>query len=290
MIEIENITKTYGKKKALDQVNITFKEGIYGLLGPNGAGKSTLINILVTALAQTDGIIKYNGIDIRNPKSNYLKNLGFLPQNPRFYKNYTAEEFLKYMAALKNVEGNIAQKVDELLNFVNLSEEKKNKIGNFSGGMVQRIGVAQALINDPKIVIFDEPTAGLDPKERIRFRNLLSEISKNRTVILATHIVPDVEYIANKVILLNKGKIISTGTPHELMDSIENNVWELIVKSDSIEEYITKYNISNAYREKDIYRLRIVSCEQPDYKAINISPNLEDVFLHYCGKNFEDGD
>ena len=148
--------------------------------------------------------------------------------------------------------------------------------------MVQRIGVAQALINDPKIVILDEPTAGLDPKERIRFRNLLSEISKGRTVILATHIVSDVEYIANKVILLNKGKIIRSGTPHELMNSIDGKVWEYIVKAENIENYITKFDISNAYREKDIYKLRIVSQERPASEAKNISPNLEDVFLYYC--------
>ena len=284
MIEIKNITKYYGKKKAIDNISLTLTEGIYGLLGPNGAGKSTLINILVTALSQTAGEVLYGGIDIRDKRSGYLSDLGFLPQNPRFYKNYTAEEFLKYMAALKNVGGKIDGKIDELLDFVNLAEEKKNKIGTFSGGMLQRIGVAQALINDPKIVIFDEPTAGLDPKERIRFRNLLSEISNNRTVILATHIVPDVEYIANKVILMNNGEIIKTDTPNELMKSIDGNVWELIVSADEIEKYITMYDISNAYREGDIYKLRIVSSEQPHEKAVSLSPILEDVFLYYCGK------
>lgn len=284
MIEIRNITKYYGKKKALDNVSLTLTEGIYGLLGPNGAGKSTLINILVTALSQTSGEVLYGGVDIRDKRSGYLRELSFLPQNPRFYKNYTAEEFLKYMAALKKVDGKVDSKIDELLDFVNLADEKKNKIGTFSGGMLQRIGVAQALINDPKIVIFDEPTAGLDPKERIRFRNLLSEISNNRTVILATHIVPDVEYIANQVILLNNGEVIKTDTPNELMKSIDGNVWELIVSADKIEKYITMYDISNAYREGDIYKLRIVSSEQPNEKAVRLSPILEDVFLYYCGK------
>lgn len=226
----------------------------------------------------------YNGIDIRNKKSGYLRDLGFLPQNPRFYKNYTAEEFLKYMAALKNVGGDLNKRIDQLLEFVNLSDEKENKIGTFSGGMIQRIGVAQAMINDPKIVIFDEPTAGLDPKERIRFRNLLSEISKNRTVILATHIVPDVEYIANRVILLNHGKILKNETPHKLMQSIEGNVWGLTAEVDKIESYITRFNISNAYREDEIYKLRIVSDEKPHENAEKISPTLEDVFLYYCGR------
>lgn len=284
MIEIRNVTKCYGKKKAVDNISLELSDGIYGLLGPNGAGKSTLINILVTSLSQTDGEILYNGTDIRNKHSGYLHNLGFLPQNPRFYRNYTAEEFLKYMAALKNVDGKIDSKIDDLLELVNLTDEKKNKIGSFSGGMIQRIGVAQALINDPKIVIFDEPTAGLDPKERIRFRNLISEISNGRTVILATHIVPDIEYIANKVVLLNKGKIIKNDTPLELMKSIEGKVWELIVGANEIEKYITMYDISNAYRDKDYYKLRIVSAEKPDETAVNISPVLEDVFLYYCGR------
>ena len=283
MIEIKSITKCYGKKKALDNINLTLTEGVYGLLGPNGAGKSTLINILVTALSQTGGEVLYNGIDIRDKKSGYLQDLGFLPQNPRFYKNYTAEEFLKYMAALKNVKGNLDSKIDELLELVNLSDEKKNRIGTFSGGMLQRIGVAQAIINDPKIVIFDEPTAGLDPKERIRFRNLLSEISENRTVILATHIVPDVEYIANRVVILNHGTILKNGTPHELMQSIDGKVWEMIVDAEKIEDYITKYDISNAYREGDIYKLRIVSEQRPSEEAVKLSPVLEDVFLNYCG-------
>lgn len=283
MIEIKNITKRYGKKTAVSGISLELGEGIYGLLGPNGAGKSTLINILVTALSPTHGEVLYNGTDIRDKKSGYLKDLGFLPQNPRFYKNYTAEEFLKYMAALKNAHGDIDKKIDELLEFVNLSQEKKNRIGTFSGGMIQRIGVAQAMINDPKIVIFDEPTAGLDPKERIRFRNLLSEISKNRTVILATHIVPDVEYIANHVILLSHGKVIKNETPHKLMQSIEGHVWALTVEADKIESYITKYNISNAYREGNIYKLRIVSDEKPHERAEIFSPTLEDVFLYYCG-------
>lgn len=282
MIEIDNVSKFYSKKKALDGVSLELKEGIYGLLGPNGAGKSTLINILVTALSQSSGEVRYNGIDIRDKKSGYLRALGFLPQNPRFYKNYTAEEFLRYMAALKNVKGDIQKRIDELLKFVNLSEEKNQKIGSFSGGMVQRIGVAQALINNPKIVILDEPTAGLDPKERIRFRNLISEIAENRTVILATHIVPDVEYIANRVILMDKGRIIKEGTAIELMNSIDNKVWQFQIYADEIERYITKYDISNAYREDDIYSLRIVSDKKPEPEAINISPGLEDVFLYYC--------
>ena len=284
-IQIENISKLYGKKKALDAVSLELKQGIYGLLGPNGAGKSTLLNIMVTALAPTSGRVLYNGIDIRNKHSGYLQALGFLPQMPSFYNNYTAEQFLRYMAAVKGVNTDLKIRIPQLLEYVNLSGETKQKIGSFSGGMKQRLGVAQALLGDPRIIIFDEPTAGLDPKERIRFRNLLSDISKNRTVILATHIVPDIEYIANHVVLLNKGKIIIQDKPTALMKSIYGNVWELSVQTDEVEQMIIRYQISNALREGDIIKLRIVSNEKPHPEAFLIEPNLEDVLLYYTGES-----
>lgn len=283
-IQIENISKLYGKKKALDAVSLELKQGIYGLLGPNGAGKSTLLNIMVTALAPTSGRVLYNGIDIRDKHSGYLQALGFLPQMTSFYNNYTAEQFLRYMAAVKGVNTDLKSRIPQLLEYVNLSGETKHKIGSFSGGMKQRLGVAQALLGDPRIIIFDEPTAGLDPKERIRFRNLLSDISKDRTVILATHIVPDIEYIANHVVLLNKGKIIIQDKPTALMKSIYGNVWELSVQADEVEHMIVRYQISNALREGDVIRLRIVSNEKPHPEAFLIEPNLEDVLLYYTGE------
>lgn len=283
-IEIKNITKYYGKKKALDNVSITLENGIYGLLGANGAGKSTLLNIMVTSLAPTDGCVLYNGTDIRNKRSGYLDSLGYMPQTPKFYRNYTAEEFLKYIAALKGIKKGLHEKISELLDFVNLADSRKTKIGAFSGGMLQRIGIAQALLNDPEILILDEPTAGLDPKERIRFRNLVSEISENRTVILATHIVPDIAYIANRVMLMSEGKLCRNDTPENLCEEIKDSVWLLTTENGSIEDIITKHRISNIHRDDKKYYLRIVSDEKPRPDAEHITPNLEDVFLYHAGE------
>lgn len=283
-IAIQDVTKFYGKTKALDQINLCFDSGIYGLLGANGAGKSTLLNIMVTSLAPTQGCVLYNGEDIRNKRSGYLNALGYMPQTPKFYKNYTAEEFLHYIAALKGIQKGVREKISELLDFVNLSESRKTKIGAFSGGMLQRIGIAQALLNDPEILILDEPTAGLDPKERIRFRNLISSISQNRTIIVATHIVPDIEYIANRVILLHEGKLCRNDTPDSLCEEIKDCVWLLTVDSKNIESVVTAHKISNIHREDDHYYLRIVSDEKPHPDAEHVTPNLEDVFLYHAGE------
>ncbi len=281
-IEIKNISKSYGKKVALKKVDLVLEDGIYGLLGSNGAGKSTLLNILVTSLSQTSGEVLYNGIDIRDKNSDYLEKLGYLPQNPRFYKNYTAEEFLRYMAALKGVNNDCLDKrIPKLLAFVNLKNEEKTKIGNFSGGMVQRIGIAQALINNPKILILDEPTAGLDPIERIRLRNLISNVAKNKIVIIATHIVPDVEYIANRIILLKKGEICRNDKPTVLTDEIYGKVWSVNASADELSGIVTKNRISNIFCEDGIYNLRIISEEQPTVSAVLVTPTLEDVFFYH---------
>lgn len=281
-IEIKNISKSYGKKVALKKVDLVLKDGIYGLLGSNGAGKSTLLNILVTSLSQTSGEVLYNGTDIRDKSSDYLEKLGYLPQNPQFYKNYTAEEFLRYMAALKGVNPDCLDKrIPNLLAFVNLKNEGKTKIGNFSGGMVQRIGIAQALINNPKILILDEPTAGLDPMERIRLRNLISNVAKNKIVIIATHIVPDVEYIANRIILLKNGEICRNDKPTVLTDEIYGKVWSVNVSADELSGIVTKNRISNIFCEDGVYNLRIISENQPAEKAVLVSPTLEDVFFYH---------
>lgn len=283
-LEIKNVSKSFKRKNVLKDINICFDNGIYGLLGPNGAGKTTLINIMVTALLPSKGQVLYNGKDIHLASSDYLSSLGFLPQMPKFYYNYTSEEFLRYMAALKNIRTGIDEKIEELLDLVNLSAERKNKIGTFSGGMKQRIGIAQALLNDPKILILDEPTAGLDPKERIRFRNLISKIAGNKTVILATHIVPDVEHIANKVILLKDGEICKTGRPISLMDEISKKVWSVKTEAENLEKYLLNFLISSVRREGNEYELRIVNEEKPCKNAVNATPDLEDVFLYYIGE------
>ena len=281
-IEIKNISKSYGKKLALNDVSLTLEDGIYGLLGSNGAGKSTLLNILVTSLSQSSGEILFNGKNIRDKGSDYLKNLGYLPQNPRFYKNYTAEEFLRYMAALKGVENSrLSEKIAEILDFVNLSDEAKTKIGSFSGGMVQRIGIAQALINNPKILILDEPTAGLDPMERIRLRKLISNAAKDKTVIIATHIVPDIEYIANKVILLKNGEICRNDKPDALTKEICGKVWSVNASENELSSIINENKISNIFCESSVYTLRIISETQPAENAVPVTATLEDVFFYH---------
>ncbi len=281
-IEIKNISKNYGKKVALKKVDLVLEDGIYGLLGSNGAGKSTLLNILVTSLSQSSGEILFNGKNIRDKSSDYLKNLGYLPQNPRFYKNYTAEEFLRYMAALKGVENSrLSEKIAEILDFVNLSDEAKTKIGSFSGGMVQRIGIAQALINNPKILILDEPTAGLDPMERIRLRKLISNAAKDKTVIIATHIVPDIEYIANKVILLKNGEICRNDKPDALTKEICGKVWSVNASENELSSIVNENKISNIFCENSVYTLRIISETQPAENAVPVTATLEDVFFYH---------
>lgn len=237
-LTISNLTKNYKKKVALNKLSIKLNHGIYALLGPNGAGKTTFINIFVDVLAPTSGQIYYNNKLISDCENEYLSKIGYLPQNPSFYKNFTAEDFLKYMCLLKNVpEKEINDKVNKLLQSVNLADVRNKKIGSFSGGMRQRIGIAQALINDPELLILDEPTAGLDPKERIRFTNVLSKLSKDRIIILATHIVSDVQFLADWVILLKEGKLVSINTPSELLNSIEEKTWLISVSEDNIDEY-----------------------------------------------------
>ncbi len=284
-LQINNLSKIYGKKKALNNFDCTLGNGVYGLLGPNGAGKTTLINIIVGILPATSGEIFFDKQKIENVDTQFLDKLGFLPQYPRFYKNYTAVEFLKYIAALKGIPKSEQEtRINDLLETVNLSSEKDKKIGSFSGGMRQRLGIAQAMLNNPSLLILDEPTAGLDPKERIRFRNLISRLSDNRTIIIATHIVPDIEYIANEVILLGKGEKIAQSEPSVLMDSIKGKVWDVVVPENKIQNYMQHQLISNIVRREDGYHLRIISNEKIPDGAVPAVPTLEDVYLYYFGE------
>lgn len=280
-IEICNVKKSFGKKEILHGINLNFDKGVYGLLGPNGAGKTTLMSIMVGLLNASSGAVKFDDKDITEQDSTFLSKLGFLPQYPGYYKNYTALEFLEYMSALKGIKGNNKKQIDELLEFVNLTEHADRKVGTFSGGMLRRVGLAQTLLGDPEVIILDEPTAGLDPIERIRLRNLLSEIAQNRTVIVATHIVSDIEYIANEVVLLFGGQVVSSGSPEKLTSDISEKVWRVEVKTNEMEDYVKKYKISNIFSEKDKYVLRVVSDEKPCVEAIQLYPNLEDVFLYH---------
>lgn len=282
-LEIINLCKSYGRKSVLNDLNITFENGIYGLLGPNGAGKSTLINIIVTALNADSGIILWNEKDNRKEDSGFLDTLGYVPQTNAFYRNYTAKQFLRYIAALKGVPCSTGR-IEELLKLVNLSDMTNCKIKTFSGGMKQRLGIAQALINNPKVLILDEPTAGLDPQERIRLRNLISKISTDRIVIISTHIVPDIEYIANRVILLKNKTAFKNASPSDLIKEIEGKIWTLSVTEDELEDYIGKYKIANILREGEKYILRLVSETSPDARANIVTPGLEDVYLYWFGE------
>lgn len=283
LLEIKNVSKQYPKTLALDQFSAELSSGLYGLLGPNGAGKTTLISIITTLLSSSSGTVLYNGKPVGG--RDYMKLIGYLPQYPRFYKDFTAQEFLLYMAAMKGLDAKSAStKVAELLEQVNLSEHKNKKIGAFSGGMRQRLGIAQAILNDPEILILDEPTAGLDPKERVRFRNIISKLSSDRIIILATHIVSDVECVAKEVILLKEGKLLHKASPLSLQTAMTGKVWSLQVDESEMEQYMERYVIANAAAEEGNYSLRIISDNKPHETAISESPRLEDVYLYYFGE------
>ncbi|MBU5426898.1 ABC transporter ATP-binding protein [Tissierella pigra] len=283
ILKLDAISKSYKDKEALRDFSATLKEGVYGLLGQNGAGKTTLINVITGILNPDEGKVFFNDVDVKKMGVDFVSKIGYLPQFPQFYKNFEALEFLRYICAIKDVPEKTGEKrIKELLEMVNLSDVADKKIGTFSGGMRQRLGIAQAMVNDPEILILDEPTAGLDPKERIRFRNLISKFSKDRIVLLATHIVSDVEYIANEVILLQKGILIKQDKPMSLIDEMRGKVWEVKVDTANNQEFLDKFSISNIVFNEGHYSIRVVSEQKPVEGASSISPNLEDVFLHYC--------
>ncbi|MFS0861952.1 ABC transporter ATP-binding protein [Fredinandcohnia sp. 179-A 10B2 NHS] len=282
-LTIENISKNFGNKKALDQINLELTTGVYGILGANGSGKTTLMRILATVMKPSSGRVLLDGQDITKLDHKYRDILGYLPQHVGFYKTFTAEKLLLYITALKGLTKDEAKvKVNEVLELVGLSEHRKGKVGKFSGGMKRRVGIAQALLNDPKILIVDEPTAGLDPKERIRFRNLLSQISANRIVLLSTHIVSDIEYIAKEVLILKDGHLVKKQSPQELLSGIQNKVWTVTVENESeILHFQSLYKVGNISRVQNQFELRILSDVKPHQNAINENPNLEDLYLYY---------
>lgn len=280
-LSIKNVTKTYGKKCALNNFTLDFSAGVYGLLGPNGAGKSTLINIITGLVKPDNGAVFYSD----ESGSKLHEKLGYLPQYQSFYKNYSAPEFLKYMCALKNYKpDNLKKYCGELLDLVNLSDVGNKKIGAFSGGMKQRLGIAQALIGKPSVLIFDEPTAGLDPKERVRFRNIISSLGSDRIVILATHIVSDISYIANEIILLNQGEIRDFGTEKEIIEKVSGKVWECEIDSDKVLETMNKFKVSNVISHAEKCRIKLVCDEKPFENATPAEPDLEDVCLYEFGE------
>ena len=283
-ITFKGITKQYKGNYALKEFSTELQEGIYGLLGTNGAGKTTLINIFVGIVKSDAGQVLIDGVDVKKLGVGFLARVGYLPQYPQFYKNFEVQEFLQYMCALKGVlqpDGN--RRVNELLETVHLGDARHKKIGALSGGMRQRVGIAQAMLNDPDILILDEPTAGLDPQERIRFRNLITKFARGRTVLLATHIVSDIEFIANEVILLKQGQLLMQAPPRALIQSMENKVWSLTVQEEALDEKLCSLKISNMLREQDGVHLRVIGDEKPA-QAVPVQANLEDVFLYHFGE------
>ena len=271
---------------ALKDFTTELTEGVYGLLGANGAGKTTLINIFVGILGSDGGTVLIDGQDAKTLGKDFLSKIGYMPQYPVFYRDFTVMDFLLYMCALKGIPAKQGkERALELLEIVNLSDAKGKKIGALSGGMRQRVGIVQAMLGDPEIMILDAPTAGLDPTERIRFRNLISKFAQGRTILLATHIVSDVECIAKEIIILKEGSLITQGTTDALEQNIYGKVWEVTVNAEDAARLGDQYYISNMKQQGERFSVRIVSDMPPVADAVKASPNLEDVFLYYfCGK------
>ncbi len=279
---IDRLTKQYGHKLAVDRVDLELHRGVYGLLGANGAGKTTLMRMLCGILTPTSGEIRWGGREIGSLGEEYRSLLGYLPQDFGYYPEFTAEKFLLYLAALKGLgKVQAGQKMLELLDLVGLSEERKHKIRTFSGGMKQRLGIAQALLNDPEILILDEPTAGLDPKERVRFRNLISACARDRIVLLSTHIVSDVEYIAGEILIMKEGRLIHRGAPDAITHEIDGKVWECRVAPARAEELCSRYNVGNLKNVGNKTILRIIKDEKPMEEAVPAEASLEDLYLYY---------
>lgn len=283
-LEMINVTKSYKHKNANENINLVLESGVYGLLGPNGAGKSTLMKQIVTVTSPTSGKILYNGKDIKSLDDRYRAIVGYLPQDFDAYKNFKAKDFLMYMAALKGMDKQTSKKrVDELLKLVGLSEVSNKLVSKFSGGMKRRVGIAQALLNNPKVLILDEPTAGLDPQERTRFRNLLSQIGRDTIVILSTHIISDIESVAKETIMIKDGKVLLQGTHKEILNGMEGKVYSLDTNDEGLVSKIqSKYKVVSINRGIENISIRFISETKPNYENIKlIEPKFEDVYMFY---------
>lgn len=284
-LELKNLTKIYSELTALDHINVKFTSGIYGILGANGAGKSTMMNLLTDNISRTDGEILFDGADILKLGKKFRKVLGYMPQQQGFYEHMTAQTFLYYMAELKAVPKKQAKiEIENLLNITNLANVRHKRLGGFSGGMKQRVLLAQALLGDPKVVILDEPTAGLDPKERIRIRNFISEISNNRIILLATHIVSDIESISDQILMMKNGRIVGMDAPENLLDSLRGKVTELPFDGD-MENLQERYKVGNVRKRHGQTWVRLIGDDLPvGGEFVTEHLTLDDVYLYYLGE------
>jgi len=284
MLELKNLTKKYGDNTVLDNINFTFDKGVYGLLGANGAGKSTLMNLITDNIKRTSGEVLYNGTDILSLGAKFRKNVGYTPQLQGMYEDFTARAFLHYIGSLKGMKHKeIKAQTEEFLDVVGLKKTAYKRLGSFSGGMRQRVLIAAAMLDRPEILILDEPTAGLDPEERIRLRNYIADMGRERTVILATHVVSDIESIAHSVIMLCKGKPAAVGTPSQLISGIREKVYEICGTYDEINALKKDYGKGQIYQTEKGYVLRIAADEKPcGFQNTVGNITLEDVYLYYA--------
>lgn len=281
MIIVKNVSKQYGNFCALKNINLEMTHGVYGLLAPNGAGKTTLIKMLSTLIFPSEGEILYEGKNIQDMDEEYRTLLGYLPQQFGFYKNYTPKQYLLYLAALKGIEKKEAVSIiPDILDKVALRDVMNKKMRKFSGGMIQRVGIAQALLNDPKILILDEPTAGLDPKERARFRHLLSELARDRLVIISTHIVSDIESIANEIIMIKNQQILIKDSVEMICKSLEGYVYETEIRYEDFDRFRNQHLIISEKQALDTIRVRFIEKGKREIEWKSVAPNLEDVFLY----------
>lgn len=286
MLTVENVTKKFGNFTVLDDVSLEFENGVYGLIAPNGAGKTTLMKMLATLSFPTSGKISYCGDDILKLDEKYREVIGYLPQQFGYYRDKTPKQYLKYLAALKGLDKKESNKrIDELLETVSLTDSANKKMRKFSGGMLQRVGIAQALLNDPKILMLDEPTAGLDPKERVRFRNIIASLSRDRIVLLSTHIVSDVESIANKIVMIKDHKILYNDTVKNICDLLDGKVFEMTLNEREITDFEKNHRILSQKIEHNTVTVRFISETGEEEGAEKVYPGLEDVFLWIYGED-----
>lgn len=279
-LKISRVTKQFSAKIAVDKVSLEMKPGVYGLLGANGAGKTTLLRMICGVLSPDSGEISLDRFSVKEEE--YRNCLGYLPQEFGYYPNFTAWDFMMYMAALKGIPRNRAKvRIEKLLEAVNLKGSEKKKIAVFSGGMKQRIGIAQALLNNPKLLVLDEPTAGLDPKERVKFRNMISRLGQDRIVILSTHIVSDIEYIADEILLMKEGSILQKGSLQEILEPIQGKVWECKVNPARETQILEQYVVVNMREDTEGAFLRVVGEQSPSADAVSVEAALEDLYLYY---------